>query len=73
VTARLSLPLGVDVAWGNGELEREIRIPLGLRYTSPSGRWTGTLQPATPSYAKRADADKGRWSVNVGLELGFTL
>ncbi len=73
VTARIALPLGVDVAWGKDELEREIRIPWGIRYTSPSGRWTGTLYPVTPSYAKRADADKGRWSINVGFELGVTL
>jgi hypothetical protein len=73
VSARIALPLGVDVAWGDGALAREIRIPWGIRYTSPSGRWTGTLQPVTPSYAKRADADSGRWSINVGLELGVTL
>lgn len=72
VTARFALPLGVDVAWGNGELEREIRIPWGFRYTSPSGRWTGTFQPVTPSYAKRADADSGRWTITTGLELGVT-
>ena len=73
VTPRIALPLGVDVAWGAGALAREIRIPWGIRYTSPSGRWTGTIHPVTPSYAKRADADGGRWSINIGLELGFTL
>jgi hypothetical protein len=73
VTARIALPLGVDVAWGDGALEREIRIPWGIRYTARGGRWTGTLQPVTPSYAKRADADGGRWSISVGLELGVTL
>jgi hypothetical protein len=73
VTARIALPLGVDVAWGDGALAREISIPWGIRYTARGGRWTGTLHPVTPSYAKRADADSGRWSIAVGLELGATL
>ncbi len=66
VTARFSLPVGLDVAWGGERaLSNQITAPLGLRYTSPSGRWSGTVAPFSPSWVKR----DGNW--RLGCQAGF--
>jgi hypothetical protein len=72
LTGRFALPLGLDVAWGGDKaLSNQITAPIGVRYTSRSGRWYGTLHPATLSWTKR-DGDWG-FGVTSGLEFGATL
>ncbi|MEO8705967.1 MAG: hypothetical protein ABI867_38410 [Kofleriaceae bacterium] len=72
VTPSFALPVGLDLAWGGDKaLSDDVSLTWGLRYTSPSGRWSGTLHPLTPSWGRR----DGDWSVRIGagFELGVTL
>jgi hypothetical protein len=72
VTARVAFPLGLDIAWGGDKaLSNQVTIPLGVRYTGASGRWYGTLHPASLSWVKR----DGDWKFGIvsGLELAVTL
>ncbi len=56
---RVALPIGFeigDAAHDANQLSKHVsldmRFPWGARYTSESGRWFGTLSPATPSYLR---------------------
>jgi hypothetical protein len=72
VTARFAFPLGLDIAWGGDKaLSNQVTMPLGIRYTGASGRWYGTLHPASLSWVKR----DGDWKFGIvsGFELAVTL
>jgi hypothetical protein len=72
ITARFALPIGLDIAWGGARaLSNQVTIPWGLRYTSTSGRWFGTLNPVSPAWVKR----DGNWRLGVvsGVGIGIAL
>ena len=68
---RIAVPLGFEASSG-GVIAHDLRFPWGLRYTSASGRWFGTLQPATPAHVRLDGEPHGRWSIAVGSEVGLS-
>ena len=68
-TIRLAMPLGFEIGAG-GQVNLDLRVPWGLRYTSKSSRWFATLSPATPSYLRVRD-EPSRWSLTAGTEVGL--
>lgn len=74
-TARLAMPIALDVAWGTGDIDRDVRIVWGLRYTSRSGRFNVTLRPATFGWTRtqRNHTKEWKYATTGGIEVGFTL
>ena len=63
---RLALPVGFEVG-GGGAVDVDLRFPWGVR--AMSGRWSVTLDPATPQYL-HIEGEPRRWSIASGVELG---
>ncbi len=68
-SGHVAFAFGVENGSG-GAIARDVRLPWGPRFQS--GRWLVSLQPATPSYLRMNNVDKGRWSFNIGGEVGLS-
>lgn len=68
---RVGIALGIENGSG-GAIARDVRLPWGPRFQPTSGRWFVSLQPATPSYLRMNNVEKGRWSLNIGGEVGMS-
>jgi hypothetical protein len=72
ITARFALPVGLDVAWGkDDQLDRDIDIAWGIRFTSASGRWYATVHPASPAWLRTGVG--WRFTTSSGVSFGATL
>lgn len=68
---RFALPIGFEAS-GGGNIAHDVRIPWGFRVTQRSGRWFGTVMPATPAWMRTTSEKTGRWTLNGSVEVGVT-